>query len=100
PARAAETIERIARDVVAPRDRNRLDRFRHPRNRNSEKSVGDRLWLPPVADIARKRREALAHDFIVERLVAAWAKHFREEIGDQLARHQVGVGNGERTAAA
>ena len=99
-ARAAEAIERIARDVVAARDRNRLDRLGHLRNRNGEKSVGDRLRLPPVADIARKRRKALAYDFIVERLVAARAEHFREQIGDQLARHQIGVGDRERTAAA
>ena len=65
-----------------------------------KKSVGDRLRAPPVADVARQRREALAHDFCVERLVAARAEHFREEIGDELAGHQVGVGDRERTAAA
>ena len=99
-AGAAEAIERIARDVIAARDRNRLDRLGHLRNRNGEKSVGDRLRLPPVADVARERGKALPHDLVVERLVAARAEHFREEIGDQLARHQIGVGDRERAAAA
>ena len=99
-ARAAEAIERIARHVVAARDRNRLDRLGHLGDRNGEKSVGDRLRLPPIADIARQSREALAHNFLVERLIAMRAEYFWEQIGDQLARHQVGVGDRERTAAA
>ena len=99
-ARPAKAIERIARDIIAARDRNRLDRLGHLCDRNGEKSIGDRLRLPPVADVARERRETLRHDFIVERLVAARAEHFREQIGDQLARHQIGVGDRERTAAA
>ena len=100
-AGAAEAIERIARDVVAPRNRNRLDRLGHLGDRNGEKSVGDRLRLPPVADVARERRKSAR-----ARLAASSgssprrAEHFREEIGDQLARHQVGVGDRERTAAA
>ena len=99
-ARAAEAIERIARDVIAARDRNRLDRLGHLCHGNGKKTVGDRLRLPPVADVARKRRKALPHDFVVERLVAASAEHLWEEIWDQLARHQIGVGDRERTAAA
>ena len=98
--RAAEAIERVARDVVAPRDRNRLDRLGHLCNRNGEKAVGDRLRLAPVADVARERGKPLPHDLVVERLIATGAKHFREQIGDQLARHQIGVGDRERTAAA
>ncbi len=99
-ARAAEAIERIARDVVAPRNRNRLDRLGHLGDRNGEESVGNRLRLPPIADVARERLKAPPHDCVVERLVAARAEDFGEEIGDQLARHQVGVGDRERTAAA
>ena len=77
-ARAAEAIERIARNVVAARNRNRLDRLGHLGDRNGKKSVGDRLGLTPVADVARESRKALAHDFRVERLIAARAEHFRE----------------------
>ena len=99
-ARAAEAIERIARDVVAARNRNRLDRLGHLGDGNGEKSIGHRLRLPPVADIARERRKAFAHDFVVERVVAASAEYFWEQIGDQLACHQVGVGDCERAAAA
>ena len=97
---AAEAIERIARHVVAARNRNRLDRLGHFGDRDGEKSVGDRLGLPPIADVARKRRKTRAHDFLIERLVAVRAEHFWEQIGDELAGHQVGVGDRERTAAA
>ncbi len=99
-AGAAEAIERVARDVIAARDRNLLDRLGHLGDRDGEESVGDRLRLPPVADLARQGLEALAHDLLIERLVAARAEHLGEEIGDQLARHQIGVGDRERTAAA
>ena len=64
------------------------------------KSVGDRLRPASVADVARQRRETLAHDRRVERLVAARAEHFWKEVGDELAGHQVGVSDRERTAAA
>ena len=98
-ARAAEAIERVARHVVAARNRNRLDRLRHLGDGDGEKPVGDRLRLPSVADVARERCKALPHDPIVERFVAARAKHFRKQIGDELAGHQIGVGDRERTAA-
>ena len=99
-ARAAEAVQSVAGHVVAARHRNRLDRLRHLGDRDGKKSVGDRLSAAPVADVARQRREALAHDFLVERLVAARSEHFWEEVGDELAGHQVGVGDRERAAAA
>ena len=99
-AGAAEAVERVAGHVVAARDRDRLDRLGHLGDRDGQKAVGDRLRAPPVADLARQRREALAHDFAVERLVAPWTEDLREELGDELAGHQVGVGDRERAAAA
>ena len=99
-AGAAEAVERIAGHVITARDRDGLDRLGHLGDRDRQKSVGDRLLAPPVADLARKRREALAHDRRIERLVAARAEHFWKEIGDELAGHQVGVGDRERAAAA
>ena len=96
---AAKAIERVTRDVVAPRDRNRLDRLGHPGDSDGEKAVGDRLRRPPVADVVRERRKTLTHDLIVERLVALRAEHFRKQIGNQLARHQIGVSDREGTAA-
>ena len=99
-ARAAEAVEGVAGDVIPARDRDGLDRLGHLGDRNRQKSIGDRLLTPPVADLARQRRETLAHDSAVERLVAARTEDPGEELGDELAGHQVGVGDRERTAAA
>ena len=100
PARAAEAIERVACDVVAARDRNFLDRLRHFRDRDGDEAVGDLLGPAPVADLRGQRREGLANGVGVERLILTRAKDFGEEIRDQLAHHQIGVGDGERAAAA
>ena len=98
-AGAAEAVERVAGHVISARDRDGLDRLGHLGDRNRQKSIGDRLLAPPVADLARQRRETLAHDRRVARLVAAMTEDPGEELGDELAGHQVGVGDRERTAA-
>ncbi len=100
PPGAAEAVERIAGHVITARDGDGLDRLGHLGDRDRQKSVGDRLLAPPVADLAGKRRKALAHDRRIERLVAARTEHFWKKIGDELAGHQVGVGDRERAAAA
>ena len=42
-AGAAERVQRVARHVVAARDRDRLDRLGHLGDRDRQESVGDRL---------------------------------------------------------
>jgi hypothetical protein len=56
-AGAAETVQRIARDVIAARDRDFLDRLGHLRHRDRDEAVGDFLRASAVADLARKRLE-------------------------------------------
>ena len=97
-ARAAEAGERIARHVVAARDGNLLDGVRHVLDRDGEEAVGD--LLRRLADLGRERGEFLAHDLGVERLVLARTEDRREMLRHELADHDVGVGDGERPAAA
>lgn len=61
PARAAETVERIARHVIAALDGNFLDRLHHIGDGNANKTIRDRLRRAPVADLARKCGEEFAH---------------------------------------
>ena len=58
-------------------------------------SSGD---LPPTS--LASSAKALLHRVGVERLVLVRAENLREEIGDELADQHVGVGDGERPAAA
>ena len=53
-----------------------------------------------VADLLRQRGEGVAHRVGVERLVLLRSENLRKEIGDELADHDIGVGDGERAAAA
>ncbi len=99
-ARAAEAVERIARDIIAARDGNLLDRLGHLGDRDGDEAVGDLLRAAPVADFARQRLEGFTHAYVVERLILRGAEYFGKIVGDQLARHDVGVGDGERAAAA
>ena len=52
-----------------------------------------------VAELAGKRLERFAHGVVVELLVLTGTENAREEIGDELARHDIGVGDGERALA-
>ena len=99
-ARAAEAVERIAGHVVAALHRDLLDRVRHVLDRDLDEAVGDLLGGLAAADLDRERREGLVHRVGVERLVLLGPENLREEIRDQLADHHVGVGDGERPAAA
>ena len=65
-----------------------------------DEAVGDLLRRASVADLVRELGEGVAHRLGVERLVLLGPEDLREEIRDQLADHHVGVGDGERPAAA
>src|SRR5580704_15044553 len=99
-AGAAETIERIAGHVVAALHGNLLDRVRHVLDRDLDEAVGNLFAAATVADLLRHRRERRAYRIGIERLVLRGAENFGKEIGNELADHHIGVGHGERTAAA
>ena len=99
-AGAAEAIERIARHVVAALHGNFLDRVRHVLDRDLDKTVGDLLAAAAVADLLCHRCEGGAHGVGVKWLVLRRAEDFGKEIRDKLADHHIGVGHGERAAAA
>ena len=103
-ARAAEAGQRVARDVMAARDRDLADRVGHVVDRDAQEALGDfvarcvvRAPLerdrPPRCSRAARRRR-------IERLVAARAEHRREMLRHDPAEEQVAVGDGQRSAAA
>ena len=98
-AGAAEAVQRIAGDVVAALHRDFLDRVGHVLDRDLDEAVGD-LFRRFAADLFGQFGEGLLHGVGVERLVLVRAENLREEIGDELADQHIGVGDGERAAAA
>ncbi len=100
-AGAAKTAQRVFGDVVAALHRNVLDRIRHVGDGDLEEPVGDLLGraraADPCGDLGRERRELLAHDLGIERLVAGRAEHAREELRIELADHHVAIGDGQRS---
>ena len=98
-AGAAEAVEQIFGDVVAALHRDLLDGVGHVLDGDGDEALGDRFGRAAVADLCGQGGETLAHHRGVERLVLAGAEDRREEIGLQLAEHDVGVGDGERAAA-
>ena len=99
-AGAAESVQHIVRDVVAALHRDGLDRVRHVLDRDPDEAVGDLRRLVSVADLGSKRGEARLHDPSVERLVLTRTEDLGEERGHELPHHHIGVGHGERAAAA
>ncbi len=99
PARPAERVEHIARHVMAALHRDGLDGARHVLNGDSDEAVGDFFRRAAVTELAGERLEGLAHRIFVELLVLRWPENMREEIGQELPRHDIGVGDGERSAA-
>ena len=75
PARAAETAQRIFGDVIASLDRDMLDRVGHVFHRDPKKAFGDLRRRAHAAavlrDLCREIDKLGAHDFPVERQVAA-----------------------------
>ena len=98
-AGAAEAVQRIAGDVIAALHRDFLDGVRHVLDGDLDEAVGD-LFRRFAADLLRQFGERGFHRAGVERLVLVRAEDLREEIGDQLADQHIGVGDGERPAAA
>jgi hypothetical protein len=100
---AAEALQRVAGDVIAARDRDLADGAGHRADGDVDEAFGELLGRARGAggglDLGRHRREALAHDRRVERLVAGRTEDARKLVGLDLAEQDVGVGDGERPAA-
>ena len=97
---AAEGIHHVVGDVVAALHRDTQDRVRHVLDRDADEAVGHLRSLAAIADLGGKRGEAFAHDLGVERLVLRRAEDLGEERRHELPNHHIGVGDGERSAAA
>ena len=97
-ARASEAVERVARDVIAALHRNLLDRIGHVLDRDLDESVGNVFGLS-AANLLGKVGEGHAHGMRVERQVSRRSENLRKEIGDELADHHIGVGDGKRSIA-
>ena len=95
----AEGIEHIFGDVVAALHRDGLDRVRHVLDRDPDAALGHLFGRLAVAELPRERLESLAHGVAVERLVVPRSEDAWKKIGDELARHDIRVGDGERAAA-
>ena len=102
-AGTAEALQGVARDVVAARHRDLLDRVGHAADRDVDEALGDLLRRPGAAgrlfDLRGERRELRAHDGSVERLVALRPEHLGKERRLDLADGDVRIGDRERPAA-
>ena len=104
PPAPPKVVSTYSGDVVALLDGDPLDRVGHVGHRDPQEALGDLLGRAVVAGLPRmlggQVGEPAPHDVGVERLVAARAEHVREVGGLDAAEHHVGVGDGERAAAA
>ena len=80
PTRAAETRERVARDIVPARDRDLADRIGHVRHRHRDEAFGGDI------SVQRQFGEARGHRRRIERLIALRPEQRGEEFGPQLCR--------------
>ena len=100
PSRGAEAVERVFGDVVAALDGDLLDGVGHVLDGDADAAVGNLLRRAPVADVAGEIDEGGAHGVRIEGLIVCGAEDLGEEPRIELAEHDVGVGDGQRAAAA
>ncbi|GBD41956.1 hypothetical protein HRbin39_01343 [bacterium HR39] len=103
-AGAAEADQRVAGDVDAALDGDLLDGVRHVVVGDLQAAPGDLLGAAGDAGgrlhLPGQLGELRVHDVRIERLVGVRAEDLREELRQQLADHEVGVGHRQRAAAA
>ncbi len=101
---AAEAGEGVSGDVVAALNGDLLDGAGHVQDGDLQEARGDLLRAAAVAgrggDFPGEPRESGADGLGVQRLVAVRAEDGREMRRLDAAEHHVGVGDGQRTAAA
>ena len=103
-AGAAEAAQGVVRDVDAALDRDLLDRVGHVVVGDGEAAVrqllGRALDAGRLRDLVGQGGERGADHLGIQRPVGRGAEDVGEEVGQELADHQVGVGDGQRAAAA
>ena len=99
-AGAAEAGQRVAGDVVAALDRDLLDRVGHVLDRDGDVALGHFFRAAAVADLRRHLGEGGVHRVGIERGILLRPEDRGEEFGIDLAEHEVGVGDRQRSAAA
>ncbi len=60
-ARTAETVERVARHIIAALDGNFLDGLDHIGNRNADETISNRFRRTTITNLGCERGEAFAH---------------------------------------
>ena len=98
PAGAAKTAQHGLAQVVPALNRHPADRFSHAFEGHGERTFG-RL-LRAAAHGRRQLIELFLHHQEINRLIARWAEHGREELRLQPPQHQVGVCDREGAATA
>ena len=99
PARTAESVERVAGDIIAAGNRDLLDRFGHIGNRDTDKSVGHFFRRSAVADQFSQFRETCMNTFTIEGLILMSTENHREKIWIEFPQHHICIGNGKRSTA-
>ena len=106
-ARPAEAVEGVAGHVVAPANRDGLDRVRHVVHRDAQEPLRDldrgrrraARACRARRDLGRERFEPGLHRPAVEGLVLPRPEHPRKEPGLELAEEYVAVGDAQGAAA-
>ena len=103
PARAAETMERVAGYVVPALHRDLLNCVRHVGYGDFEKPVRDLNGSARIAgccvDLRRELRELFLHDAVIQFPIAIRPEDRGEQIRRELAGHDVAIGHRQRSAA-
>ena len=97
PARAAETLQHIAGDIMPPRDRDLLDRIGHIVDGDADEALGNLARCLPhqSRDLSAPRQRG----FRVDRLIPVRPEHRRKMLRPDLAKHDIAVGDRQRPAA-
>ena len=94
-----KAVQDISGDVIAAFDRDFLDRVGHVLNRDADEAVGDIFGGALRANLSRNRLKTAAAGVGIDGLIAAVSKQCREMPGGEFAGCDVGIGDGERSAA-
>src|SRR5437773_9432640 len=97
--RAAEAAQRVAGDVVAALHRDVLDRVRHVAHRDPDEPIGDLFRGAVITNLLYQNRELLLYNRLIKLLAAVSPEDPRKMLRLDLAKHQVGIGDGERAAS-
>ena len=95
---AAKTGERVFGDVISALHGNLLDGVCHVLHGDFQEAVGNLFCRPTVADRLSQFGKLLPDNVTIQLLILFGTEDFRKEFRCQLAGHEVGVRDRERTA--